>query len=115
MLGYEVGVRLVELNTWITVRLRRMAKLKTKLEVCYTVMYVQVKGGLARSSGPNLHNFMEAAEEECLLSEVEGGGGEVVHLVKTRLCLLPEQSWQDFISKMADKILQLRTLAASSS
>ena len=80
MLGYEVGARLVVLDTRIIVRLVRMTKLETKLEVCCAVIYVQVKGGLAGSSGPNLHNFMETADEECLLSEVE-----VVHLDRSGL------------------------------
>ena len=99
MFGLMVGARLGLINIRNKLRLTRMAKLKTKLEVCCTV---QVKRGLTRSSGPNLHNFTEASEEECLLSKAEGGGG-VVQLVKTGLDLFPV-----FISNMADKILQLQ-------
>ena len=111
MLGYEVGARLVVLHTRIIVWLTRMAKLETKLEVCCAVIDVQVKRGLAGSSGPNLHYFMETAEEECLLSEVEG---EVVHL--GLFCCQGSVSHGDiFISKMADKVLQLQILAARSS
>ena len=70
------------MDTRIIVWLTRMAKLETKLEVCCATIYVKVKRGLAGSSGPNLHNFMETAEEECLLSEVEV---EVVHLDRSGL------------------------------
>ena len=63
-----------------------MTKLKTKLKFCLPITYFQVKAGLARASGPDLHDLTQAAEEERLLCVVEGG----VHV----LSLSNQAKWQ---------------------
>ena len=43
-------------------------KLEAKLEICYTIVNVEGESGLAGSPGPDIHNLLEAPEEEGLLS-----------------------------------------------
>ena len=59
-----------------------MTKLKTKLKFCLPITYFQVKAGLARASGPDLHDLTQAAEEERLLCVVEGGVHVLSLLIK---------------------------------
>ena len=68
----------MEKNIRNIMKIPGQAKLETQLKICRTITYIKVEGSLARSSAPNLDHFMEAVEEECLLSEIEGG--EFVHL-----------------------------------
>ena len=54
-----------------------MSKLKSKLKFGYFCINLEVKAGLSRPHGPDLHYLIEAAEEERLLCEVEGGAVQV--------------------------------------
>ena len=54
-----------------------MSELKSKLELCYSCINLEVKAGLSRPPGPDLHYLIEAAEEEGLLCEVEAGAVQV--------------------------------------
>jgi hypothetical protein len=52
-------------------------QLEPKLEVCLSIMDRQVKASLARATGPDFGNFLQASQEESLFRESEGGGVEV--------------------------------------
>ena len=55
-----------------------MSELKAQVQLSNTILDLQVKACLTRASGPDLHDFMKAAKEECLLGVAEGGGVHVL-------------------------------------
>ena len=50
-----------------------MAKLEAQVQFCKSIVYCQVEGCLAISSGPDINNFSEAAEKESLLRTAKVG------------------------------------------
>ena len=57
----------------VTVGACWVSKLKAQVKLSASVFNLEIKTCLAITSGPDLHNFVEAAEEECLLCVAEGG------------------------------------------
>ena len=90
LLAALLGVRGVVLGreemliTWVymEMRVRRMAKAESKLEIGQAIHNVEVEGSMTSTSCPYLGDLLQAAENESLLCPAEGGvvGGVLDHL-----------------------------------
>ena len=52
---------------WEEVGISWMAKSKPKLKICKAIYNAEAEGGLTKASGPDIDNFLQAAEEEGFL------------------------------------------------
>ena len=60
--------------TWLYMEMRvsRMTKAESKLEISSPIHNVEFEGGMASTSCPYLGDFLQAAEDESLLGPTEG-------------------------------------------
>ena len=55
-----------------------MSQLKAQVQMSSTILDLKVKAAMTSASGPDFHNFVKTAKEECLLGVAEGGGVHVL-------------------------------------